>query len=97
MALSYARPRSPRPLPREPSLAGRGWLFGLSIALLILNVGVEATQRGGDPGRGGFVTPSFPPGLLSRTHRPTHPSGRRALAGFILDGGGAARPPSLPR
>ena len=42
------------------------------------------------------MTPSFPPVFLSRTHRPTHHSGRRALAGFILDGGGAARKPSLP-
>lgn len=34
------------------------------------------------------MTPSFPPVLLSRTHLPTHRSGRRALQGFILDAGG---------
>lgn len=33
------------------------------------------------------MTPSFSPVLLSRTHRPTHHSGRRALVGFMLDGG----------
>ncbi|XP_034504572.1 basic proline-rich protein-like [Ailuropoda melanoleuca] len=84
------RRSAPAPLARslpKPSRAGRGWLFGLSRVLLIRNDGVEATQRGGDPSGGGFVTPSFSPVLLSRTHRPTHHSGRRALVGFMLDGG----------
>ena len=40
----------------------------------------------------------LPPVLLSRTHLPTHYSGRRSFAGFMLDGGGAAeeaKPPPL--
>ncbi|XP_059039412.1 putative uncharacterized protein FRMD6-AS1 [Mustela lutreola] len=90
-------PRSPGTLPPEPSRAGRGWLFGLGIVLLIRNDGVEATQRGGDPSGGGFVTPSFSPLLLSRTHRPTHHSGR-ALVGFYTGWRGRrqeAKPPPL--
>lgn len=42
------------------------------------------------------MTPSFPPILLSRTHLSTYHSGRRALEGFILDGGSPPRKPSLP-
>lgn len=43
------------------------------------------------------MTPSFL-AVLSRTHLPTHYSGRCVLESFILDGGGAAaeaKPPPL--
>lgn len=42
------------------------------------------------------MTPSFSPVLLSRTHRPTHHSGRRALVGFMLDGGAPPRSQAFP-
>lgn len=44
------------------------------------------------------MTPSFSPLLLSRTHRPTHHSGRRALVGFYTGWRGRrqeAKPPPL--
>lgn len=75
VALPDSRPGLGGTFPSEPSRAGRGRLFGLSIVLLIRKDGRETTQRGGGPSGGGFVIPSFPPVLLSRTHLPTPPLG----------------------
>lgn len=75
-------PGSGGTFPSEPSRAGRGRQFGLSIVLLIRKDGRETTQRGGGPSGGGFVIPSFPPVLLSRTHLPTPPLGTQRPGEF---------------
>ncbi|XP_044930514.1 putative uncharacterized protein FRMD6-AS1 [Mustela putorius furo] len=97
MALSDARP----PLPwNTPSRAQSGWA-GVAVwpghRLTNSERRSGGHSRGGDPSGGGFVTPSFSPLLLSRTHRPTHHSGR-ALVGFYTGWRGRrqeAKPPPL--
>nr|XP_034794212.2 putative uncharacterized protein FRMD6-AS1 [Pan paniscus] len=76
-------------LPPEPSRAGRGRLFGLSVVLLKRNAGGEATPRGGGPRRRRLRESCSP--------LPARHSRRRASWVSRWMEGAPPRMPSLPR